>query len=181
MFEKLGTIKSYLQTGSWARQNPSLLRIYDLRTGAHLLQPRQSWTPGYLNEACCCCSVAKLCLTLCDPMDCSKPGFSVLHYIPEFAQMDIESVMLSNHLTLCRLLSKGLSRESNGDPEDNVPLQPGEGLGAPSLLLDAEKGILLMKYWWPLPVVSNFFGTRDLCCGRQFFHGWELCRWMVSG
>ena len=25
---------------------------------------------------CCCCSVAKLCPTLCDPMDCSTPGFS---------------------------------------------------------------------------------------------------------
>ena len=27
----------------------------------------------------CCCSVAKLCLTLCDPMDCSTPGFPILH------------------------------------------------------------------------------------------------------
>ena len=27
----------------------------------------------------CCCSVAKLCLTLCHPMSCSKPGFPVLH------------------------------------------------------------------------------------------------------
>ena len=25
----------------------------------------------------CCCLVAKLCLTLCDPMDCSLPGSSV--------------------------------------------------------------------------------------------------------
>ena len=24
---------------------------------------------------CCCCWVTKLCLTLCDPMDCSMPGF----------------------------------------------------------------------------------------------------------
>ena len=40
--------------------------------------------------------------TLCDPMDCSTPGFLVLHYLPEFAQiMFIESVMLSSHLTLC--------------------------------------------------------------------------------
>ena len=23
---------------------------------------------------------------LCDPMDCRKPGFPVLHYLPEFAQ-----------------------------------------------------------------------------------------------
>ena len=34
----------------------------------------------------CYCSVAKSCLTLCDPMDCSTPGFPVLHYLPEFAQ-----------------------------------------------------------------------------------------------
>ena len=27
---------------------------------------------------CCCCSVAKLCPTLCDHMDCSTPGFPVL-------------------------------------------------------------------------------------------------------
>ena len=26
-----------------------------------------------------CCSVAKLCLILCNPMDCSMPGFPVLH------------------------------------------------------------------------------------------------------
>ena len=26
-----------------------------------------------------CCSVTKLCLPLCDPMDCSTPGFSVFH------------------------------------------------------------------------------------------------------
>ena len=33
-----------------------------------------------------CCSTAKPCLTLCDPMDCSMPGFPVLHDLPEFAQ-----------------------------------------------------------------------------------------------
>ena len=34
----------------------------------------------------CCFSVAKSCPTLCDPMDCSTPGFPVLYYLPEFAQ-----------------------------------------------------------------------------------------------
>ena len=38
---------------------------------------------------CCCCSVVKLCLTLYDPMDCSTPGFLVLHYLPEFAQIRV--------------------------------------------------------------------------------------------
>ena len=40
-------------------------------------------------------------VSLCDPMDCSTPGFPVLHYLPEFAQMFIELVMPSNHLILC--------------------------------------------------------------------------------
>ena len=33
-----------------------------------------------------CCSVAKSCLTLCEPTDCSMPGFPVLHHFPEFVQ-----------------------------------------------------------------------------------------------
>ena len=38
---------------------------------------------------------------VCNPMDCSTPGFPVLQYFPEFAQiMSIESVMPSNHLIL---------------------------------------------------------------------------------
>ena len=41
------------------------------------------------------------CLTLCDPMDCSTPGFPVLHQLPELAQTHVTSVMPSNHLILC--------------------------------------------------------------------------------
>ena len=39
-----------------------------------------------LSGSCSCCSVAKSCPTLCDPMDCSLPGFSVHHYLSEFAE-----------------------------------------------------------------------------------------------
>ena len=53
-------------------------------------------------------------------MDCSTPGFPVLHYLPECAQ-NHETVILSNHLILCcpllllsifpsiRIFSKGLA------------------------------------------------------------------------
>ena len=34
-----------------------------------------------------CCSVAKLCLILCGPTDCSMPGIPVLHYLAEFVQI----------------------------------------------------------------------------------------------
>ena len=33
-----------------------------------------------------CCSVAKSCLTLCDPTDCSMPDFPVLQCLPDFVQ-----------------------------------------------------------------------------------------------
>ena len=39
-----------------------------------------------------CCSVDKSCLTLCNPMDCSTPGFPVLHYFPDFAQVYVRWV-----------------------------------------------------------------------------------------
>ena len=48
-------------------------------------------------EALCCvlgrpvlyvltCSVTQSCPTLCDPMDCSTPGFPVHYQLPELAQ-----------------------------------------------------------------------------------------------
>ena len=47
-------------------------------------------------------SVAQLCPTLCDPMDCSTPGFPVLHRLLELAQTHVHQlVMPSNHLILC--------------------------------------------------------------------------------
>ena len=55
-----------------------------------------------LPDTLCCCSVAQSCPTLCNPMDCGRPGFPVLHYLLKL--MSIESAMLSNLLILCCLL-----------------------------------------------------------------------------
>ena len=38
-------------------------------------------------------SVAQLCLTLCDPMDCIRPGFPVHYQLPEFAQTHVHRVL----------------------------------------------------------------------------------------
>ena len=47
-------------------------------------------------------SVVQSCLTLCDPMDCSTPGFPVYHQLVEMLKlMSIELVMPFNHLILC--------------------------------------------------------------------------------
>ena len=40
----------------------------------------------------CCYSVTKSCPTLCDAMDCSTPGSSVLHYRLRFAQIHVHWV-----------------------------------------------------------------------------------------
>ena len=37
-------------------------------------------------------SLAQSCQTLCDPMDCSTPGLSVLHHLPELAQTHVHWV-----------------------------------------------------------------------------------------
>jgi len=52
-------------------------------------------------------SVAPLCSTLCDPVDCSTPGLPVHHQLPVMSLIKLmftESVMPSNHLILCRPL-----------------------------------------------------------------------------
>ena len=52
----------------------------------HPSRPREVWAAFY------CCSVAKSCPTRCDPVDCSTPGFPILHYLLEFAQTHVHWV-----------------------------------------------------------------------------------------
>ena len=47
------------------------------------------FTPVANKFVICCCSVAKSCLIFCDHMDCSIPGFPVLHYLVESAQTHV--------------------------------------------------------------------------------------------
>ena len=52
-----------------------------------------------------CCSVTQSCPTLCDPMDCSTPGFPVLHCLRRLLRLrSTELVMPSNHFILCHPL-----------------------------------------------------------------------------
>ena len=57
----------------------------------------------YLTQ--CCCSVAKPRATLCDLLDCSKPGSSVLHDPQSVLRFTpVQVAVLSNHFTLCHPL-----------------------------------------------------------------------------
>ena len=63
------------------------------RTGQHTHSGQNHWPkklglalrqPGLLwGQSHHPCSVTQSCLTLCDPIDCSTPGFPVLYYLPE--------------------------------------------------------------------------------------------------
>ena len=50
----------------------------------------------------CYCSLTPPHLTLCNTMDCSMPGFSVLHYLPKFAQTHVHwcHPVISSSVTL---------------------------------------------------------------------------------
>ena len=93
--EKAGLATSIL----FVRKSKALSTIW--ADSSYILLPK-SVTWLHIAAICCCCSVAKSCLTLCDSRDCNIPGSSVLHYPQSLLKfMSIESLMLSNHLILC--------------------------------------------------------------------------------
>ena len=74
----------------WSFPFPSTLQWWGRITIDPPIQKEK--TGGTQTLLFCCCSAAKLCPTLCDPIDCSTPGFPVLHCLPEFAQTHIHWV-----------------------------------------------------------------------------------------
>ena len=66
----------------------------------------------------CCCSVTRLYLTLCDPMDRSTPGLPVHHQFLEFTQTHVQSrwchpTISSSPLILLPSISLSISVFSN--------------------------------------------------------------------
>ena len=63
---------------------------------------------------CCCCSVSKSRPTLGNPMDCSMPGFPVLHQLLELAQIHVhwvdDAIQLSRPLLSPSPLALNLSQ-----------------------------------------------------------------------
>ena len=92
------------------------------------------WSPD-LNSFCyfCCCSVAKLCATLCYIMDCSRKAslsFTLSQSLPKL--MSIESLMPSNHLILCHPFSSCLQSFSASEsfPVSQFFTSGGQSIGA---------------------------------------------------
>ena len=63
-----------------------------LSTPYSLPTVRRIISSSFSQHLCCCCSVAQLCPTPCDSMDCSTPGLPVNHQFPEFTQTHVHRV-----------------------------------------------------------------------------------------
>ena len=101
----------------------------------------------------CCSSVAQLCPALCNPMDCSTPGFPALHHLLELAQtyMSVESVMPSNYLILCcPLLLLPSFPESGSFPMSQFFASGGQSIGASASACSSNEysGLLFIRMDW---------------------------------
>jgi len=128
----------------------------------------------------CCCSVTQSCPTLCNRMDCSTPGFPVLHHLPEFAQTHVHWVgdviqpfrdkLASLSFTWsAAVTSKCPPRLCLWLSKEQVKLFPQEFLMASNCLLNQIQ-ILNLAFRSPRPSSSLFFQffppsiSYNLCC-----------------
>ena len=130
-----------------------------------------------MNEGICCCSVAKLYLTHCDPMNCSAQAFlfsTISGTLLKF--MSIESVMLSNHLILCHPFSFWLQSfpASRSFPMIQLFDSDGQRIGAS---VSATVLPMNIQDWFPLGLTGLILqskGFSRVCSSttiqkRQFF------------
>ena len=140
-------------------------------------------------------SVARLCPTLCDTMDCSTPGFLVYHQLLERAQTHVHQVNdASNHLILCRSFS---SCPQSFPASGSFQMSQFFPSGGQSIRVSASASVLPMNIqdWFPLGwtgwislqskglsrVFSNttfqkhqFFSTQLSLWSNSHIHTWLL-------
>ena len=110
-----------------------------------------------------CCSVAKSCLALCDTMDCSMPGFPVLHLSPR---------VCSNSYPLCQWCYLTISSSTapfssclqsfpalGSFPVSRLFTSGGQSIGA-----SASASVLPMNIqnWFPLGLGLIFLQSKGL-------------------
>ena len=72
-----------------------VLSFFELAVSVLHWFPRASVKNSHKTTAMCSSTVLEIvtvvqsCLTLCNPINCSMPGFPVLHYLPELVQTHV--------------------------------------------------------------------------------------------
>ena len=148
------------------------------------------WTYIY---CCYCCSVAKLCLILCDPMNCSTPGFFVLYYLPEFAQTHVWDAIQPSH-PLVPFSSRPQSFPASGSfPVSWLFISGGRRIGgsaSASVLPITIQGLFPLRLTHLISSLSKglsrvfssttvqkcqFFGAQPSLCSNS-----HICTWLLE-
>ena len=111
--------------------------------GSETRQP----THGFI--LCVCCSVAKSCLTLCYPMDCSMPGSPVLHYLSEFAQTHVHWIH-GYHPTISSSVAPFSSCPQSFPASGSFPMSWLFKSGGPNIRASASVLPVNIQDWFPL-------------------------------
>ena len=143
----------------------------------------------------CCCSIAQSCLTLCNPMDCSTPGFPVLHHLPELPQTHVNWV--DDDIQPSHPLSSPSPPAFNLSQHQSFLMSQFLASGGQSIGVSASASVLPMNIqdWFPLRltdwislqskglsrVFSNntiqknqFFGALPSLWSNSHIHTWLL-------
>ena len=147
------------------------------------------------------------CVQLCDPMDCSRPGFPVLHCLLEFAETHVYWVGVA--IQLCPTISSSVVPFSclNLSQSGSLPMSwlfasGGQSIGASASVLPMN-----IQGWFPLGLTGlislqsmglsrvfssttvwkhHFFGTQPSLWSNSYIHTWlletiALTRWTFVG
>ena len=102
-----------------------------------------------------CCSVAKLCLTLCNPLDCSTPGFPVLHCLS--ACSDSCALSRSYHPTISSCVAPFSSCLQSFPALGSFPVSWFFASGGQSI--EASASVLPMNIQGPKSLINNITYT----------------------
>ena len=141
------------------------------------------------------CLVAELCLTLCNPVNCSTPVFPVLHYLPEFAQTHIHWIsdtIQPSHPVSRLLLLPSIFPSIRVFPMSQFFASGGQSIGA---LASASVLTMNIQDWFPLGLTGlislqskglsrvffnttvrkhRFFSSQPVLWFNSYFHTWLL-------
>ena len=76
----------------YKNQSHNLVTILPKQTNKQTKKQPSYFPPDHMWSNFQFSSVAQSCPTLCDPMNCSMPGFPVHHHLPEFTQTHVHRV-----------------------------------------------------------------------------------------
>ena len=102
------------------------------------------------------------CLTLCDPMDCSTPGFPVLHHLPGLAQTHVHPTIWSSVIPISSCLQSFPA--SGSFPMSQFFISGGQSIG-----VSASASVLPMNIqdWFPL-VLTGLISSQSKGLSRVF-------------